>query len=1000
MTTGARMHALSPPNCGWNRIPILPIRYAVVPRDTESGSTRYADSGYDLDTEFPALKRSVYTLRALRPGYVYVFMKGPEGERLVIHEHDGEGHFKELRYQGLECYHRRDCFVSNRSLGWVWVEQDQAVAAEIWIGYSSHLWTNAMTARLCASQAMRSRHMRRLDLVELLSGESSPSTQPHVLPASALVQWVEDYKPAGRRMPLFWSCHESSPDLTPYTFLSLRAHYPCLTPRVPAVVVLNDAEGICLDLGLSVSAYQHQVRDLMPTPVHMRFDDPSQSTHDAVPSCFYKTSGVLSANSQDYHRKNAVALLIEQTLESISRHKSTTAGLIESERHRAVKRREPRHRHDYSPSQQRYIRLTDPRLSPQGARLAKRLDVDKYMEFLGQRDQMQAKIEQLQALASEAACDHDLWLASAESASLEDNRSLAAALATYDRENLASAVGLEITLALLLHPMSQSLPGMEDEDPRFRRLESWLDQEDSPLFVALAPFNPFKERADAVATLLGAHANILNDLGGRFPALAGATDLTANTVSTLVLKRLRGKARWNASHTLQQHVLAVAQEANAVKALGLLSARYQITHERVVADSFSREIEALIKTGMAEVQKTKSLRIRGSRTVTLEETTTLKVVPKISAIVKASGAGALNIGMLWFNIISLRTAYEALKADDAIEYSSGFVSSIFAVSASVGATLSSSHATARIIQSRYTSGLPQGVFGKNVLGLLATNGFSRWLGYPAIFSGLFSDLSKAYRQSKHGDHVSALYTASGGLAMFIGSSLVLEGGLAILGPTFFIPVAGWIAATVVLAGMAVVAGGLYLFSQAAARKHTPLELWVARSIFGNRLNDGEVRHHLTLDHESKLPAYPGLSEELQAWHVAYHEPLLLERITLKGASPRELRSAWHYAPPVSPLARDLALYGEPSLAEFTVLLKNFVIGNSTWTAHFMGYSAKAERETVNTYSVTCFEIPTALILNFKCPVNKFHKIALSITYLPYSAFGESDPVYATFYLEI
>lgn len=62
MMTGARMHALSPPNCGWNRIPILPIRYAVVPRDTESGSTRYADSGYALDTAFPALTRSVYTL--------------------------------------------------------------------------------------------------------------------------------------------------------------------------------------------------------------------------------------------------------------------------------------------------------------------------------------------------------------------------------------------------------------------------------------------------------------------------------------------------------------------------------------------------------------------------------------------------------------------------------------------------------------------------------------------------------------------------------------------------------------------------------------------------------------------------------------------------------------------------------------------------------------------------------------------------------------------------
>lgn len=547
--------------------------------------------------------------------------------------------------------------------------------------------------------------------------------------------------------------------------------------------------------------------------------------------------------------------------------------------------------------------------------------------------------------------------------------------------------------------MSQSLPNMEDEDPRLRRLELWLDHEDSPLFVALAPFNPFKERADAIATLLGAHASILNDVGGRFPALAGATDLTAQTVSTVVLKRLRGKARWNASHTLQQHVLAAAQEANAVKALGLLSARYQITHERVVADAFSREVEAFLKTGMAEVQRTTSLRVHGSRTVTLEETTTLRVVPKISALVKASSAGALNIGMLWFNIISLRTAYEALKADGAIEYSSGFVSSLFAVSASVGATLSSSHAIARIIQSRYTSGLPQAVPGKKMLGLLSTNGFSRWLGYPAIFFGLFSDLSKAYRQSEQGDHVSALYTASGGLAMFIGSSLVLEGGLAILGPTFFIPVAGWIAAAIVLAGIAVGAGGLYLFSQAAARKHTPLELWIARSTFGNRLNDGEVRSHLKLDHERKLPAYHGLSEELKAWHAAYHEPLLLERITLKGASHQELRSTWHHAPPVSPLARELALYGEPSLAEFTVLLKHFVVGRSTWTAHLTGHSVKAELETMATYSVTCFELPTALVLNFKCPVRKFHKISLSITYLPYSAFAESDPIDATFYLE-
>ncbi|WP_322006127.1 T6SS effector BTH_I2691 family protein [Paraburkholderia tropica] len=997
MTSSANGSAASSPACS-PRIPIVPVRYAVLPGKPGVKAYAYESSGYSLSRDLPPLKEASYTLRALRPGYVYVYMKGKGGDKLVIHEYDGEGKYRELTYTGLENYHKRDAYRDGGSSHWVWAE---TTASEVWIGYSTHLWTNAITRQVTGSAAMRKRLMQPLHMDELTSGEKQPSKQKHVLPASALSTWVEDYKPKAQRVPLGWSACSVKEELPLSGILAQAGNYPATQPRVPAVVALYDAEGLTLELGLTVAAVQHQALDLKNSMLASKDKDDAS----ALPACMRLDVEKVQRASADFHRKNVVAFLLDQSLRGMykggntpgSRDPDSLAQLRrETYRVQYAGRRNP------TDSELKYEVLTDKNLSPDGSRFAKRINYTEYKKFLAERDHAEQQLKQLLDRLAAACANHDVWLGTAEIANLEKPYSLAAALSSYDRDHKVAAQGLEQTIALCMHNMGNCLLIEDAKDPRFGRLQAWVKDKNSPIYMALMAYNEFKkavekvesqfaQKNDVKGTLLGASAAVINELGAAFEDVSGATDLIAETTSKVLMKRLNGKTRWDKSRTLRQKVEAAAREASMEDIVGLLGVRYRQTDAMPAPEAkFTGEVQELIDTGMARMVELKSsapVRINtGSRTVTLAETKTLTIRPTLAGFSKTGAISALNFGAVYFNWINLASAFKDVTTNWSGENATNFASALFGTFGSLGAAMVSARAAYVVTITTIASRLPGVGYRLAAKTFLSSVAFTRLTGYPAIIAGLATDIQKGSRLGSAGNREAATYTYVGGAAMAIGGGLVLEGGIGLAGGAALIPVVGWGAAIVILIGAATIAGALWLYALAEAENNRPMEQWVTRSIFGNRMGDESSKNEV----DYRPEAFTSLDEELQGWYQAYYGPLLLNGDAARQLGWDGVDSTWQ------------GHWFDNNTAEFTVLLPGYVLGQSMWDGELTVPPRPGERIPLATYSNIVPETritPHGLIVHYpRIAPRGDRNLQLRLGYHPNQGLSEQAEVSASFVL--
>lgn len=255
--------------CQREGIPILPLRYAVIPKAKAKGRALMGAGvkagGKDVFGQLGSglkdkkLTEHAYSVRVLRQGFVYVFLEksqvwqayGVKPSGLLSQFTDPYNPPADIQKElSFECYQAGD----NVPAAFINIP-DIRNTPKIWVAYSSIPWTKAVFDKYATKAALRKQRMTPLDLSTF---KSAPMGQPHAFEVdeglNTLVHWVEEYAstPAEfvkRKWASAYGFYDRSSSLQKIAAYVKKSKTEKQLPV--AALVLHDSAGILTELNVA-----------------------------------------------------------------------------------------------------------------------------------------------------------------------------------------------------------------------------------------------------------------------------------------------------------------------------------------------------------------------------------------------------------------------------------------------------------------------------------------------------------------------------------------------------------------------------------------------------------------------------------------------------------------------------------------------------------------------------------------------------------------------------
>lgn len=950
-------NAVTPRSCSGS-IPIIPFRYAVMPKNPDDDTQYYYADRSNLDQSFGKLNTAAYSLRTLRPGYVYLYDE--EHATIYLWEADGTGNYTALQWTSLEDYGR----AANKSgtMQNITVCDD---ATTVWLAYSQDLWTKqAITKNINNKE----KYMVKLDVAQILDGSGTDSTQQHVLPSGTPETWVEEYKTATTdyAAQFGWSCYQPE-GVAPIENLKKKAldYAKMHQAKLPVFMALYDSVATVIDQGNIKKLYAHQLTDIknqIENVAHREenaFNNTS-SPHTTgfidVPKAMQLDTTQLHGLSSEFYRKKTISDIIESILKSTyptaEQYKKQMLSDLEpsmfdsagirlyklhkqpqiqgmqvpsfKERTELAKKdlqdQEDNQGRTIGDREARFHVLTDTDINEEAEKILDFIDVDKLQtfnqEWASEQTNLNAIVEKVM-LASE---DQSTLLATMEEDQATHPRNAATQLASYDRDFIPSARALESCIASCIQGMGTPLAGKFTQDPCFKRLGEWVENPNSPLYLGLKAFKPFQDKIDSVADFMGNLGNIPADL---FPDLP-ATHIIVKEVTVYSTYKIAISSitTSNTTTVIQNSRQVIQNVHNTVSIVGgglddlvkAIQGRYGILESQISNSSTTHTYIELLELetspNISSARNTQTALIQSiqgtTSTVRVDNISMKKVIGNI-------GSAGLSAGASYLHILNLQSALKKFGQNDSLANSLNLGSAVFGTIAAFAESIIVSTTAFQAVRQRLVGVAAQKAIEKSIL--------AKFSGPVQFVAAVFEASAlgyEAFQLASRGDNDAAAWAGAAGLSFGLAglvgaSSAAVSSGLVASGSALgALALTGW--GLVIVIGVLLIAGFIALWQKFKAEDR-PLDVWVSRTIFGIPRTD-------IFGDEVDIP-FENLAKALKDYYAISYSPVKLSDAAGKLSDQAETDWEEHW--------------GSDDEAKFCFLLPGYVVGVSSLDYAMEGY---------------------------------------------------------------